>query len=119
MTQPQEVREMKTRFERSPLCRTIHADGAWGSLTPQLNVHMAIYSEHRALPDGTTIRVDADGTVRDEITGDAGVLVRQIKADVILSESTATALRNWLTDKINEAQAIRAQMQSPPSARGD
>ena len=110
MNEVEQVAELKTKFKRSKACRVIHADGAWGSVTPQLNVHMAIYSEHKAFPEGTTIRSNPDGTMQDTPTEDPGYLVREIEADIILSEAAATALRNWLSDRLDQIQAFRTEV---------
>lgn len=112
MNEPQNVPELKTRFKRSKLCRVIHVDGAWGSLTFQGNIHMALFSEHRALPDGTTISVDKQGVPQETQTDDPGFIIREIEADVILNPGAAVVLRDWLTDRINELQTVIAQMQA-------
>jgi len=112
MKEPQEVQELRTRFKRSKFCRVIHADGAWGSVTPQLNVHMALFSEHRALPDGTLIQMDEVGGVKDTPTEDPAILIREIEADVILSEQAAIALRDWLTGRIDQLKGFRTEVAS-------
>lgn len=103
MTDPQEPNsEIQTRFTRSEFCRVIHVDGVWGGFTPQWNVHMALYSERWALPDGTTIRFDAEG-VREDAPVSAGP-IREIEADVILSQTAAIALRDWLITRLSSLQ---------------
>lgn len=109
MNEPKDVQTVETRFKRSKLCRVIHADGAFGSLTAQLNIHMAIYSEHRAFPEGSTIRIDAQGIATDTLAPDPGIFIREIEADVILSESGAVGLRTWLDQQIKLLQDFRAE----------
>jgi hypothetical protein len=112
----EEVRELHTRFKRSKHCRVIHVDGAWGSLTPQLNVHMAVYSEHRAFPEGTIIRPSPDGGIQDTPKDDPQLLVREIEADLILSQGSATALRDWLTDRLSDLQNYQREVKEQQQA---
>jgi len=90
--QPKSVQQLETRFQLSNLCRTMHIDGAMGGVTPTLNVHMSVYSEHRAPPSGSTVRIQQDGTAEDKLNADPLYLVREIEAHMIFSEATATAL---------------------------
>jgi hypothetical protein len=99
--------EIKTRFRRSKFCRTIHADGAWGSITPHGTVHVALFSEHLGLPDSTTVTIGKNGVVTDTPDPDAKVVVREIEVEVILSEGAALGLRDWLTQRLTELQAAR------------
>jgi hypothetical protein len=79
---------------------------------------MALYSEHLAMPSGTTISVNEQGVARETSTDDPGTIVREIEADVILSLGGATVIRDWLSDRINDLQNRIAQMQAqaqPPA----
>ncbi len=100
---------VRTQFKRSKLCRVIHVDGAWGAVTAQLNVHAALYSEHRAFPDGTVISANPDGTISETPTEDSGIVIREIEADLILSEAAAISLRRWLDDRIEEIARFRRE----------
>ena len=107
---PQEAPPVETRFVRSTLCRVIHADSAWGGPTYQGNIHMALYSEYVALPDGTTISVNEQGKPEEKSAG-GGTVIREIEADVILSLMGAIAIRDWLSARIIDLQGIQAQIQ--------
>lgn len=113
MTEPQQGRPVvRTRFVRGNFSRVIHADGAWGAVTPQWNIHMALYSERPGTPDETEIQLDVQGGVRDVAVTVPTFLIREIEADVILSEASAVGLRNWLNERLSELQSVRQASQS-------
>jgi hypothetical protein len=100
---------VKFLFEKSPLYRSIHADGAWGRLDPGANIHMTIFNEKPQMPiSGVIQNTTAGQWVLDEnkiqFAHDAP-LVREIEADVIMNLPAAVAVRNMLTSFINSAMA--------------
>jgi hypothetical protein len=101
--QPQPF-QMITNFTRSNFCRVLHIDSVWGGITPQSNIHMALFNERWTMPSQTLVKPDEEGTsVLKDYAIDPPVLVtREIEADVILNLSAAIFLRDWLTGKINE-----------------
>ena len=104
--------ELRTQIVRGNFARVIRVDGAWGGVTPQWNIHMALYSERWRLPTETVIRKDADGVIRDYPLDPPGVVIREIEMDVILEEKAAIWLRDWLTTKIADLQDQRGASNS-------
>lgn len=104
----------RTRFTKSNFCRVIRVDGAWGSVTPQFNIHMALFSERWSLPAGTSIGPDpeADGTLKDFPREVPLEIEREVEVNVILDERAAAFLRDWLTEKIVDLQTQQARGQS-------
>jgi len=98
-----EDRQRKAHFINSNLFRVIHADGAWGGITPQFNIQMALFSERHPIPTEVSYKLEPSG-LRDGI-------VREIEADVIMSLDVARALRIWLDNKIGEAEELRAELE--------
>ena len=117
MTEPQEAPQpprIETRFVRSNFQRVIHADGAWGTFTPQWNIHMALYSERWALPEGTSVIFEPSGIIEEPNRGSG--LIREIEADVILSEEAAVRLRTWLDERITQLRQARYGSDSSPES---
>ncbi|MEO0463271.1 MAG: hypothetical protein AAF127_09080 [Pseudomonadota bacterium] len=79
--------------------RTVHVDGAIGSLTPSGHIHCAIYSERPAIPRIVSNRLDENGALIDGgenvIDGKSG-FVRELQADLVLTPEVASALAQWL-----------------------
>jgi len=90
-------------YLKSPLFRTIHADGLFGGLTPHQNIHMTFWTERAPIPQVIEHVINPDGSLGEEILeariGKKG-LVREIDIDVVFDLSTAIAIRKWLDQKI-------------------
>lgn len=100
-------------YEKSPLSRVIHADGAWGGPTAQGNIYMALFSEHQGLPDTVMYAIDEEQNRLQEIEQASQELprrwLRQVEAEIIVSLSTARAVRDWLHDKITALERRQAE----------
>lgn len=108
MSEPSEAtKEIQTRFTRSNFCRVIRMDGAWGSITPQGLIHMAIYNERWEMPAGSTITAGPNSKLKEVADTTEGRAIREIEADIFLDLPTAISLRNWLNDKIELLQAAK------------
>lgn len=97
-TRPSEV---EFHYIKSNFFRVIRADGAIGGITPQGNVHMALFSERAAIPQKIVFGVDAAGRLGEELgrEGKNGI-VREMEVDVVLDKSAAISLIKWLGEKI-------------------
>jgi hypothetical protein len=111
----QPISEIRTVFTRSNFCRVIHSDGVWGGITPQRNIHMALFSERWALAPRTVIRFPES---KDYPIDAPGVIEREIEADVILTFDAALFLRNWLDLRLAEVlAAIVPPVEDAPPAQ--
>ncbi len=96
-----EVPRVEFRYLKSTAFRVIHADGAWGGLTPRGDIHMVLYNERPTIPDVTANELNPDGSLGKEIgkVWKEG-MVREVEVDVIMSYPTAKALLTWLSTKV-------------------
>ena len=106
------LKEVVVDLIKSNLYRVIHADGIWGGAHPSLDVvHLAVFSDRVAIPQQTVYKVTPDGDYGEEIVDKRvsrqGLVVREIEASMMMSISTATALRDWLTAKIKELEGLK------------
>lgn len=101
--------ELTFHYLKGPDFRTIHVDGAIGGLTPNGFLHIAFYAERAAIPQSTTLKVNPDGSLGDELAreGKDGV-VRQMETDIIVNENTARNIKVWLDQKLEEFELRRA-----------
>jgi hypothetical protein len=98
--------EIAFDYIKSNSFRVICVDGAFGGLAPSgRSLHMAVFSERRALPRRIVHSVSPDGTVGDELRekreGRAAI-IRELEADLSMDLPTAVAVHKWLGDKIKE-----------------
>ena len=98
---------VKFAFEKSPLYRSIHADGAWGRLDAYANIHMTIFNEKPQLIASGVMRAGADGRwefdeTKTQYAHDAP-LVREVECDVIMNVPAAIVVRDMLNNFIKLA----------------
>lgn len=96
-------------YVKSGACRVIHVDGAHGGLTPQLNVYMALFSEHVAPPEAAVYVLDRAQKVAKELPRPpSNKWVREIETEVIMSREVARLLRDWIDERLNAAEKLEA-----------
>src|SRR5205807_2031151 len=95
-------------FIKSNFFRVIKADGAFGGLTGNGSLHMALYSERSSIPTKLVHRV-VDGQLGPEIREKRKgrkAIVREVEVDVTMDIAQAVLLRNWLDEKIAQFQQV-------------
>ncbi len=97
-----EPRKIHFHYKKSNHFRVIHADGAWGGITPDLNLFIGFYSQRPPIPEMTVQPIQEDGTLGSEIK-DAMIskdgLVREMEAGIVMSPAAINNLITWLLDK--------------------
>lgn len=97
-------------YIKSPLFRVLHVDGVIGGVTPRGRIHCAVFSERPAIPQSTEQAISPEGQLGDLLRAEGRQgIVREIDADLQLDKTTAVQLRDWLTDRINELEALTQQ----------
>lgn len=107
--------ELEFHFEKASFFRVIHVDGAFGGVSPGNRlIHMSVYSERQPIPKKIVQKIN-HGVLGEEIPekriARSGIF-RELEADLVMSLETATAIRVWLDQKINELQQIHEQIAS-------
>lgn len=102
-------------YIKNNLFRVIHADGAWGGITPRLGIHMALYSERNPIPQQMTYQITGETKLGEEIR-EARVaregIVREVEAEVIMDVGTARALVEWLQERIKTIEQAQEKIRS-------
>jgi len=103
LVQPAPV-EIGFDFIKSNLFRVIHADGAYGGISPNGAIHMALYNERSPIPRHTAHRLENNqlGAELREKREVRSSFVREVEVDVIMDVNVATALHQWLGEKLAE-----------------
>ena len=100
-------------YIKSNLFRVIHADGAWGGITPKLKIQMALFSERNPIPQQTVQEVTEADTLGDERKAERvsrkGV-IREVEAEVVMDVETAESLAEFLNSRVDEAKSIREKI---------
>lgn len=95
-----EHREITFKYVFPKDLRDYHVNGAWGGITPRNEIHMHFYSERHPIPKAIKYGIQDDGSLDEGETVLEGDVIRLIQTSVVMDYSTAVAVRNWLTDKI-------------------
>src|SRR4051812_27435371 len=99
----------------SQLFRVVHADGAWGGISPRGTIHFAFYNERQAIPQLSYRPIQIVGDViqggpEKTIEAREGI-VREIEVEIIMDYDTAVEFNDWLTNKIAQLKAASSNPQ--------
>ncbi len=105
MDEPPAIPEsMQFHYVKSRAHRTIHADGAYGGISPQGRyVNVTFYSERSAIPRVTVHEIASDGKLLDELRDQREAregVVRELETTIMLDFKAAAQLHRWLTEQL-------------------
>ena len=110
---------LRFHYLKSPAFRTVHADGFHGGLTPRGLIQMSVFSERFAIPKQVVHTIEEGGRLGAEVeaerVGKIGV-TREIEVNVVITPATATALIEWLTERL---QKVETRTQKVPATTPD
>lgn len=91
---------VKFEYVKGNHFRVVHADGAFGGLTPNGNIQMAVFSQRGAFPNFIEQEI-LDGKLGDEISRQGkDWVIRELEVDLVMSIDTARGICAWLEEKI-------------------
>ena len=102
---------------KSGYFRVVHADGAYGGISPRGYVHFALYNERAAIPKLSEREVSTteDGSV---VAGPERTVesregsIREVEVEIIMDQRTAFEFFEWFKQKIEILQKIQAEVKS-------
>ncbi len=112
---PPPIKEIKleSHFIKSNYFRVIHVDGAYGGVTPTLDIHMAVYNERAPIPDLIVNKVSSETGLGDEIRREMKKgIVREVEVGLIMSASVAKSVIAWLQEKVDTIENIKVPASS-------
>ncbi len=101
-------------FLKSNSYRAIHVDGAWGGITPDLNIHMGVFCQRLPFPNRVVHKiVDGDiGPETERATSTEEGIVREIEADIVMNAEVARSIIKWLQLQVDTVQRIQLAAES-------
>lgn len=110
----QETKKVKFFYSKSSLFRVVLADGAWGGLTPELNIFFALFNTRPPIPQILAQRIQEDGTLGEEIpesrvTKDG--ILREVEVGVTMTPENVRSLIDFLKGRLEQIDKIKAQIQ--------
>jgi len=93
--------KIEFHYIKSNHFRVLHVTGAFGGITPQLDIHMNVFGDRPPIPKIITHEITLDSTLGKE-TGRTSIsgIVREVEADIVMDLNVAKSLITWLTDKV-------------------
>lgn len=102
MTQTEKRESVTVRFQRHSDFRLVPATGAWGGLSPNGEIVVSFFVEHRLEPESLALEVSEDGSARE--TGRAEEpLVREVQVGLVLRPDVAHSIGRLLCEKARAA----------------
>lgn len=92
-------------YLKAPNFQSLRADGVIGGITPTGRIHMAVYSERPSIPRRLTYVVLDNGQLGDIVNVESrNSVVREMSADIFLDLRAAKAIRDWLSQQIDDLE---------------
>jgi len=100
---------LKFDYIKSSQFRVVHADGAWGGITPRGGVFLTLYCERPPIPQQTVHEISDSMELGPELPEERvarDAVIREAEVGVLMDLVTAKALHRWLDDKIKTLDAL-------------
>lgn len=95
--QPISRPKVKFHHAKGNYFRVVHADGLWGSVSSNDNLHVTFYNERWPIPSETVHEITDGGELAETSRVIKDGYFRELEVDVVMSRHTAMGLYNWLT----------------------
>ena len=100
-------------YIKSAYFRVIHSNGAFGGITPEGNVHFALFSDRPAIPRMQVHKQSPDGSI-GELLPDRTIvrpgIIREMDVDVVMSPATAKSIAEWMLKQVEQIEKMAAAM---------
>ncbi len=98
----------KVRFiyQKARHHRTFHADGAWASITPQLEIQVAFFNDLKPMPVETTHQVEASGVLGEEVERIQSPedVIREVDITLVMSKDMMKRTIELLSRMVKEIE---------------
>jgi hypothetical protein len=104
--------KVRFHFQNSNQFRVVRADGAWGGVTPELELFFSLYNTRPAIPQLLVHPINPDGTLGPDIpelkVSKEG-FVREVEVGVIMQKQHVAALIEFLKDRLAFIESVEAR----------
>jgi hypothetical protein len=101
-TKRENPQDLKFKYEKSEFFRTIHVDGVWGCVTPNMGIQIAFWNERFPLPNLVEYRVLEDGSIEEFSRDIPDTIIREVEVSLAFDVETAEMLIDWLSERVEE-----------------
>lgn len=115
--------ELEAEFVKSNFYRVVHADGAFGGITPSGQIRMAIFSEAQRFPHTITYDISSGRPQEIGRHPESGShpppVTRELEVDIAMNLPVARVIHQWLGDKITQVENLTGQMRQATEGERD
>jgi hypothetical protein len=105
--------KLRVEFVKGNLFRVVHADGAYGGITPRLDLFITFYTERFPIPKVLTFEMSPEGVPAKEVSSEReskeGV-IRECEIGVVVDLPIAKSFLQWLTEKVAELEEAKERV---------
>ncbi|HKV38014.1 MAG TPA: hypothetical protein VJX67_02285 [Blastocatellia bacterium] len=108
---------LEVRYSKGANFRVLHADGIYGGILPNLNIHMAFFVERGPLPNFVRYNISPEGMLIGEDESSKSIeqgIVREVETVVVFDINTAKSVFQWLKEKLDLAETLVNATQETP-----
>ena len=102
---------IKFHYKKSNLFRVIHAEGAYGGLTPEANVFFTFFNSRPPIPETLVQELSEDGQLGREVADQRVCkdgIVREVEVGVLMSPKNVRSLIEFLQQLEKKAEEFMA-----------
>ena len=106
------------QWGKSSHFRVIHADGAYGGLTPYGGLFCCFYNDRLPIPEETVQTVGESGLLGPEVTEKTKIssgIQREVETCILMNLNTSKALHQWLEERIKILEKLHEEIQPQES----
>ena len=97
------IEKIRFVYQKARHHRTFHADGMWASVTPQLEVQFALFSNLKPMPQEVVHKVEAGGVLGEETERESEqIVIREVDATIVMSKETIKGSIDLLNRMLKE-----------------
>ncbi len=101
--------KIEFHYKKSSLFRVVHSNGAWGGLTPDLDVFVAFFNSRPPIPETVVHELSEEGVVGPEVPElkvSKNGIVREVEVGVIMKPEDVRNLITFLQDRLDNIKKI-------------
>lgn len=108
---PKEQKSIKFNYYKTETYRSYYTDGVFGGITSKGKIYADFFIEKFTTPKSMQYEIIDDDKLGKEFERESAEgFSRQIECGVIMDVSFAKVLNRWLSEKIEEHEAIKKQI---------
>ena len=103
--EPKTPENIELQYLKTSNYRTYYVSGVFGGGTPNGNIYMELFVERAPTPKIVVHKLGKNGSLGEEIKreGKTGI-IREVEAGLVMDLKTASLLKEWLSEKIEQIE---------------